>query len=273
IALQLGEAGAKVYVTGRDPKNKKVDPSLPSLEQTVNEITQRGGQGVLVYVDHADDSQVKALFEKVASENNGQLDILINNAYAAAEAPPELKGKKFWEAEPSLWDLVNNVGLRSHYVASVYAARLFVKNNRGGLIVNVSSFGGGQYLFNVAYGVGKAAVDRLAADMAHELKPHKVTVVSLWPGSVKTEIMVRNANEGKINVGIPLEELKKIIQNSESVEYSGKAVVALATDPNALNKTGKILRTDELGREYGFKDIDGREITIDANRWANRQKS
>jgi NAD(P)-dependent dehydrogenase (short-subunit alcohol dehydrogenase family) len=83
--------------------------------------------------------------------------------------------------------VINNVGLRGHYTASVYAARQFVKNQKGGLIVNVSSYGGGQYFLGVAYGVGKAGVDRLAVDMAHELKPHKVAAVSLWPGFVKTE--------------------------------------------------------------------------------------
>uniref|UniRef100_A0A914DE93 Dehydrogenase/reductase SDR family member 1 n=1 Tax=Acrobeloides nanus TaxID=290746 RepID=A0A914DE93_9BILA len=267
IALQLGEAGAKVYITGRDPKNKKPNPDFPTLEQTAQEITARGGEGVLVYVDHADDAQIKALFEKIANENNRQLDILVNNAFAAADTDQIASGKKFWEAEPDVWDLVNNVGLRSHYVASVYAARLFVKNNRGGLIVNISSFGGKKYLFNVAYGVGKAAVDRLAADMAHELKPYSVAVVSLWPGSVKTEVMVKKVEEGKINIGVPQEQLKKNIQNAESVEYSGKAIVALATDPKVLDKTGKILITADLGKEYGFKDIDGREITIDPNRY------
>uniref|UniRef100_A0A914C3R1 Uncharacterized protein n=1 Tax=Acrobeloides nanus TaxID=290746 RepID=A0A914C3R1_9BILA len=186
IALQLGEAGAQVYITGRDPKNKKSDPTLPSLEKT----------------------------------------------------------------------------------AQVYAARLFVKNNHGGLIVNVSSFGGGGYYLNVAYGVGKAAVDRLTADTAHELKPHKVTVVSLWPGIVKTELIQKSVDAGVIFGGKIKDEFTKIYEASETTEYSGKAVVALAKDPNVLEKTGKILITADLGKEYGFKDIDGREIIIDPKEWA-----
>uniref|UniRef100_A0A914EIW2 Uncharacterized protein n=1 Tax=Acrobeloides nanus TaxID=290746 RepID=A0A914EIW2_9BILA len=266
IALQLGEAGAKVYITGRDPKNKKVDPSLPTLENTAQEIKQRGGEGIFVYVDHADDAQVKALFEKVEKENNGQLDILVNNAFAAAEAPSEEKFKNFWETEPYVWDSYNNVGLRSHYVASVYAARRFVKNNRGGLIINVSSFGGAQYFLHVAYGVGKAAVDRLAADTAHELKPYKVAVVSLWPGLVKTEFTrreVENENSSIENKG----KFRKLFEQAETTEYAGKAVVALATDPKVLDKTGKILITADLGKEYGFKDIDGRDIIINPKKW------
>uniref|UniRef100_A0A914CSZ6 Uncharacterized protein n=1 Tax=Acrobeloides nanus TaxID=290746 RepID=A0A914CSZ6_9BILA len=196
IALQLGEAGAKVYITGRDPKGKKVDPTFPTLEKTALEITDRGGQGIAVFVDHSNDSEVKALFEKISSENNGQLDILVNNAFGAADAG-EMGTTKFWEIEPQIWDSLNNVGLRSHYVASVYAARIFVKNNRGGLIVNISSFGGKQYFLTTAYGVGKAGVDRLTADTALELKPYNVTVVSLWPAQVKTEAMITATNEIK----------------------------------------------------------------------------
>uniref|UniRef100_A0A914DXN7 Uncharacterized protein n=1 Tax=Acrobeloides nanus TaxID=290746 RepID=A0A914DXN7_9BILA len=260
IALQLGEAGAKVYVTGRDPKNRHVDPELPTLEKTAKEITERGGQGVLVYVDQSDDSQVNALFEKVASENNGRLDILVNNAFSAVYVIAENSAKKFWETEPSLWDELNNVGLRGYYVTSLYAARLFVKNNSGGLIVNVSSRGGSSYLFNVPYGVGKAAVDRLAADTAHELKPYKVTVVSLVPGAVRTELVIKLVDEEKFHTELPPEELKKHFHNGETIEFPGKAVVALATDPKVLEKTGKILKTADLGKEYGFKDIDGREI-------------
>uniref|UniRef100_A0A914D0H8 Dehydrogenase/reductase SDR family member 1 n=1 Tax=Acrobeloides nanus TaxID=290746 RepID=A0A914D0H8_9BILA len=256
IALQLGEAGATVYVTGRDPTNRKVDPKLPTLEKTAKEITQRGGEGIPVYVDHTDDAQVKALFEKVASENNGQLDILVNNAFSALYTSSENLTTPFWEVEPELWDTYNNVGLRGYYVSSLYAARLFVKNARGGLIVNISSKGAEQYIFNVPYGVGKAAVDRLTADTAHELKPHKVTVVSLWPGGVQNEVILNLVDQAP-------EERQKIfkglLNQAETTEYAGKAVVALATDSKALDKTGKALRTTRLGKEYGFKDIDGRD--------------
>uniref|UniRef100_A0A914CFE0 Uncharacterized protein n=1 Tax=Acrobeloides nanus TaxID=290746 RepID=A0A914CFE0_9BILA len=261
IALQLGEAGAKVYITGRDPKNKKVDPSLPTLENTAQEITKRGGQGIPVYVDHANDTQVKQLFEQIANENKDQLDILVNNAFAAGNSPEPFEEKTFWENEPGLWDTLINVGLRSNYVASVYAARLFVKNNRGGLIVNVSSFGAKTYFFNVPYGVGKAGVDRLTADTAHELKPYKVTVVSLWPAQVKTELIQNKIDKEELPPQL-LEAFKQGLPTAESTEYSGKAVVALATDPNVLNKTGKVFTTAGLGKEYDFKDIDGREIEV-----------
>lgn len=108
-----------------------------------------------------------------------------------------MKIRGFWKADPSLWDTINNVGLRNHYFCSVYAARLMV-DQKSGLIVNISSIGGGTYLFGVAYGVGKAGCDRMALDMARELTPHGITVVSLWPGAVKTELMSRFARSGKL---------------------------------------------------------------------------
>uniref|UniRef100_A0A914EER3 Uncharacterized protein n=1 Tax=Acrobeloides nanus TaxID=290746 RepID=A0A914EER3_9BILA len=259
IALQLGEAGAKVYITGRDPKNKNVDLGLLTLEQTAAEITQRGGKGVAVYVDHKDDSQVEKLFEQIARENNGQLDILVNNAFGALDSASFATFKPFWEQETSVYDSVNNVGLRSYYVASAYAARIFVKNGRGGLIVNISSVGAKTYLFNVAYGVGKAGVDKLTADSAIELKPHKATVVSLWPGQVKTEVFEKVVQDDKHQTDFS-KLLRNGLNSAESAEYSGKAIVALASDPNIFDKTGKVLLTYQLGQEYDFKDIDGREI-------------
>uniref|UniRef100_A0A914DWQ3 Uncharacterized protein n=1 Tax=Acrobeloides nanus TaxID=290746 RepID=A0A914DWQ3_9BILA len=217
IALQLGAAGAKVYITGRNAKNKnlttaqfdQVDPTIPTLEKTVQDITKRGGHGIAVYVDHSNNDQVKALFEKVDQENNGKLDILVNNAFSGLDNDDLLKFKKFWELEPQIWDTLNNVGLRSHYIASVYAARLFVKNGHSGLIVNISSVGAKKFYFTAAFGVGKAAVDRLTADTAIELKPHKVTVVSLWPAQVKTEIMQKAIEEEKLPAEIGILNMPK----------------------------------------------------------------
>jgi len=252
IALQLGEAGATVYVTGRQPKNSdsKNEPNLPTLEKTANEITQRGGRGIAVYCDHSDSDNIKRLFDRIQQEQNGQLDILVNNAYSAVNLITDTMGKKFWELEPSVWDDVNNVGLRNHYICSVHAARLMVPRKKG-LIVVISSFGALHYRFTVAYGVGKAACVRLAADMAVELKSHDITAVSLWPGAARTELMASKIDtvfQGK----------KETFEEFETTEYVGRAIVHLAADKNRLNKTGKALVAADLGDEYGFTDIDGR---------------
>ncbi|ETN75952.1 oxidoreductase, short chain dehydrogenase/reductase family protein [Necator americanus] len=255
VALQLGEAGATVYITGRKPAQSgaATDNYLPTLEKTAKEITERGGKGIPAYVDHSNMDEVKEFFSKLEQDHNGQLDILVNNAYAAVKTIMETAGKPFYECPPDIWDEVNNVGLRNHYYCSVYASRIMVKNGSG-LIVNISSAGGLRYLFNIPYGVGKEALDRMSADMAVELKPKNVCVVSLWPGAVRTE-MVTNmmSSPAKTN------ELANVFKDGETIEYPGKAIVAIASDDRRMEKTGRTLITADIGNEYGFLDTDGRK--------------
>jgi dehydrogenase/reductase SDR family member 1 len=156
---------------------------MGSLEDTSSEITKRGGHCIPCVVDHESDSQISDLFKRIDQEQNGRLDILINNAYKAVNSIFESSSSKFWELKPEFWDDVNNVGLRSHYVCTVHASRLMVARKQG-LIINISSWGGMRYIFNVPYGIGKCAVDRMAADCAVELKEFNVTMVSLYPGAV-----------------------------------------------------------------------------------------
>ncbi|KHN84377.1 Dehydrogenase/reductase SDR family member 1 [Toxocara canis] len=262
IALQLGEAGATVYITGREPKHA-LDAErgdLPTLEATANEITKRGGKGIAIYVDHSDMGQVEKLFARLKTETDGQLDILVNNAYSAVQALCDVNGKTFWEMDASIWDEVNNVGLRNHYYCCVYAARMMVPRKRG-LIVNISSVGGLTYLFNVAYGVGKCAVDRMAADMANELRTENVAIVSLWPGAVRTELFKKVVDSGKYdNSSDPqVRKMRKFLEEGESTEFAGKAVVTLAKDTNIMKKSGRVLIAADLGLDYKFTDIDGRQ--------------
>ena len=188
IALQLGEAGATVYITGR---------KAAALQRTCDEVKARGArEAIPVVMDHAKDDEVEALFERIEKEQGGRLDLCVNNAYAGVGAIAESVGKKFHETPAAgIWDSVNGVGLRNHYLCTIYASRMMVRR-KSGLIVNVSSPGGLRYLFNVAYGVGKAACDRMAADCAVELKSDNVAMVSLWPGSVATEHVQENILQG-----------------------------------------------------------------------------
>ncbi|VDD94315.1 unnamed protein product [Enterobius vermicularis] len=165
-------------------------------------------------------------------------------------------GKPFWEEDPKLWDDVNVVGLKNNYFCSVYAARMMVPQ-KNGLIINISSLGAVRYMFNVCYGVGKCAVDRMSADMAIELRDHNVTVISLWPGIVKTELFGSFIGSGKFDSIKDAELLKSLPQ--ETPEFSGKAVIALATDPQRAKKTGKAILAADVGVDYKFKDIDGSE--------------
>ncbi|XP_045864657.1 dehydrogenase/reductase SDR family member 1 isoform X2 [Meles meles] len=167
--------------------------------------------------------------------------------------------KAFWEAPASIWDDINNVGLRGHYLCSVYGARLMVPAGRG-LIVVISSLGGLQYLFNVPYGVGKAACDRLAADCAQDLRRHGVSYVSLWPGLVQTELLKEVMVKNDDTNDPLLKELRSNFSSGETTEMSGKCVVALATDPNILSLSGKVLPSCDLARRYNLQDVDGRPV-------------
>ncbi|XP_041092832.1 dehydrogenase/reductase SDR family member 1-like isoform X3 [Polyodon spathula] len=148
IALQLGQAGATVYITGRN---------RATLGETAGEVEARGGTCVPVTCDSSKDDDIRNLFERIGREQRGRLDILVNNAYGGVQTYFDNLGKTFWEMPPSVWDDMNNVGLRGHYICSVYAARMMVPAGRG-LIVIISSTGRLQYDFNVPYGVGKAAI-------------------------------------------------------------------------------------------------------------------
>jgi dehydrogenase/reductase SDR family member 1 len=255
IALELGAAGATVYVTGRTTSPGGALPG--TVGETAGEIDALGGAGVPVVCDHHDDGQVRAAFERVASEH-GKLNILVNNVYSSIDLVPWLN-QPFWRIPLEAWDQVIGIGARSHYVATALGVPLMLGRTPG-LVVNVSSSGSVQYAHNVVYGVGKAAVDKMTADMAHELSPHGVAVVSLWPGLVRTELTMMGAQQtpdGREVLRLPGEGQFDLAQ-AESPRFCGRAVVALASDPDVMGRTGKPWPTAKLARSYGFTDVDGR---------------
>ncbi|KAF8364237.1 hypothetical protein PRIPAC_91160, partial [Pristionchus pacificus] len=264
IALQLGQAGATVFITGRAPAKSFAASHadfahLPSLEQTKKDIEARGGKAVALYCDHSDAKEIEQLFKKIDGQTQGRLDILVNNAFSAVSELNNTGGKPFYELDPSIWDAVNNVGLRNHYYCAVYACKMMTER-KSGLVVNVSSLGGLTYAINVAYGCGKAALDRMAADMAEELKGTGVSVVSLWPAAVKTEASKIFITSGKTAEAFkgPADVITETLVTGESTEFAGKCVVALASDKKIARKTGKVLMTGDVARGYGFKDVDDR---------------
>jgi dehydrogenase/reductase SDR family protein 1 len=255
IALELGAAGATVYVTGRTTGSG--GPLPGTIGETAAAVDELGGRGVAVRCDHHDDGQVKALFERVREEH-GRLNILVNNVYSSPDLAPSLN-RPFWELAPEVWDQIIGIGARSHYVAAVLGVPLLFDQSPR-LVVNVSSSGAAQYAHNVAYGVGKAAVDKMTADMAHELRPHGVGVLSVWPALVRTEFTSLGAvktDDGRLDLSVgggPGLDLGL----AESPRFSGRAVVALATDADVMARTGRAWTTAELARAYGFTDVDGR---------------
>src|SRR5687767_14208016 len=249
IALGLGEAGATVYVTGRTAEEgTDVEKLGGTVFSTSEEVTAIGGKGIAVHCDHRDDSQVQALFQRV-QEENGRLDILVNNAWGGYERM-EHDGeftwlKPFWEQPLWRWDAMFHGGVRAAYVASSFAARVMVEQQRG-LIVNISFWAAQKYIANVAYGAAKAAMDKMTADMAHEAEKFNIAVVSLYPGLVRTESVLRAAEYFDMS-------------NSESPQFTGRVIGALANDPNLMRRTGKVLIVAQEALEYGIQDIDGKQ--------------
>ncbi|WP_420638976.1 SDR family NAD(P)-dependent oxidoreductase [Candidatus Poriferisocius sp.] len=246
-ALELGAAGATVYVTGRTTDAGQ-HPLPGTVGATAAEITEAGGTAVAVACDHRDDDAVRAVFDRIAAEC-GRLDVVVNNAFAI---PDELtSGLPFWEVPLSNWDDMMDVGTRSAYVASVLAAPVMIGQGDG-LIANISSSGAAEYAWHVAYGVGKCALDRMTADCARELADTGVSMVSVWPGFVRTEridVAVASGMElpPSLDVGA-----------AESPRFTGRAVTALAVDPDRAQYTGQAVAARTLADAYGFTDTDGR---------------
>jgi dehydrogenase/reductase SDR family protein 1 len=231
VAAELARHGARVFVTGR----------------TESDLAVIGDGTVGIRCDHSVDADVVAAFEQVAREA-GAIDILVNNVWGGYERMIDNGEftwmKPFWEQPLWRWDAMFSAGVRAHYQASQLAAPGMVARRRG-LIVNISHWAAQKHLGNVAYGVSKAATDKMTAHMASELQPHGITVVSLYPGMVRTE---------KVMAASAFLDLS----NSESPEFIGRAIAALAADPHVLRYTGQVLVAAAVALEYGFTDIDGK---------------
>jgi dehydrogenase/reductase SDR family protein 1 len=238
VSEALVDAGAAVYVTGRTVAGTEFSaPCIP------------------IPCDHTDDGQVEAAFDRIHSEC-GRIDLLVNNVWGGYERMIEggefTWSRPFWQQPLFRWDSMFSAGVRAHFVASRLAAQRMVEQ-QSGLIVNISFWPAQKHIANVPYGVAKAATDKMTRDMAHELKEYGVAVVSLYPGLVRTEKVMEAAAYLDLS-------------NSESPQFIGRAVAALAADPNILGLSGSIAVAAECAERYGFDDVDGRRpraLTID----------
>jgi len=250
IALALGAAGMTVYVTGRsttESQGRLKGEVLPgTVYETAKQIDALGGRGIAVPCDHRNDVAVRELFEQVKTQC-GALDILVNNAAAIHDALIDPGG--FWEKPLELVNILD-VGLRSAYVASYYAAPLMVKAGRG-LIAFTSSFGSSCYMHGPAYGAQKVGVDKFAADMAVDLAPYGVAAVSLWLGPQITE-------RSRVALRLRPDQYEQFMEQGETPEFNGRVIYALANDPKLMSLTGQTLITAELAPTYGIAESGGR---------------
>lgn len=255
-ALGLGEAGATVYITGRTSRIAKPDTPT-SVEHVADEVTALGGKGIGIVCDHTDDAQVEAAFKQVL-DTHGHIDILVNNVWGGYATMNENNEwtwmKPFWEQSTHRWHAMMDAGVRANFIASKLAAPSMVAQ-KSGLIVSISFWAAQKFMGNVIYGVAKAATDKLMIDMAHELRPHNVASVGLYPGLVRTEEVLKAAEQGIFDLA-----------NSESPQFQGRVIAALYNDPKLMEKSGRILITATEALEYGITDVDGKQprpITID----------
>lgn len=237
VALVLGEAGATVYVSGRT-----------TVHEAAAEVTARGGRGIPVRTDHADDAQVEALFEQIARES-GRLDLVVGNAWGGyADHDWPTFGAPLWEQPLSRWHTMFESGLRCQLATARFAAARMVEQGSGLILFTGGWDDLGEYLGNLYYDVSKAAVSRLATGLAHELREHGVAVLGIVPGFTRTEAVLEAFEAAGMDPS----------EDAHSPEYVGRAVVAVAADPEVQSLSGASLQTATLGERYGFTDLDGR---------------
>lgn len=266
IALELGAAGATVYVTGRSTREQPATSygqilslsgmaAVPgNIDDTADEVTRLGGVGIPVRCDHTRDDEVAALFARV-QRDKGRLDLLVNNAWGGHETFNGVFDAPFWEHDMAQWESMFDRGVRNHLLASRFAAPILVRQRRG-LIATTTFWDRGRYLRgNLFYDLAKTAMNRLAFGMAEELRPHGVASVAVSPGWMRTEFILAGHKTDEAHW-----TERPALARTESPRYLGRAIAALAADPRVIEKSGAVLRVADLAQEYGFTDVDGRVV-------------
>lgn len=256
IAVSLGEAGATVYATGRSTRGHAATAGRPeTIEETAEMVTDRGGVGIHVRVDHTVGEEVRALFQRVAEEQDGRLDILVNDIWGGDELATW--GKPFWEHSLRDGLLMQERAVRTHLITSHHAAPLMVARRRG-LIVEVTDGTDYSYRGSLYYSLAKISVIHLAEAMAADLRPCGVTALAVTPGFLRSEAMLDHFGVTEANWRDGAKKDPHFIA-SETPYYLGRAVAALAADPRAAARAGKTLASWDLALEYGITDVDGRQ--------------
>ena len=268
IALELGAAGATVYCTGRSIRGKTTGRP-ETIDETARLVTDAGGKGIAIQVDHTKPSQVEELFKRIASEQNGQLDILVNDIWGGDELTEW--GVPFWEHSLEKGLTMIERAINTHIITSHFAAPLLVKRRKG-IIFEITDGKTHDYRGTFFYDLVKTTVMRLAFAMAHDLEPFNVAAIAVTPGFLRSEAMLDNFGVAEKNWREGAKK-DKFFAYSETPHYIGRAIVALASDPDIMHKTGQTLATWDLAQVYGFTDIDGTQPHWQRNYEIEIQKS
>ncbi|MCH2082848.1 MAG: SDR family NAD(P)-dependent oxidoreductase [Saprospiraceae bacterium] len=249
IAIALTKSGATVYITGRTEQNEHKTTKLSgSIYQTRDEITSLGGKCIAIRCDHTIDEEVVDVFDQIFKRHN-KLDILVNSVWGGYEyfndGTKFWLEKGFWESPISRWDKMFSSGVRAAYFASAQAAKIMVKQ-QSGIIFNLSFWAAERSDKGVAYCTSKAATNKMTEAMAYELHPFNIPVICLYPGIVRTEAVMQNKEHFDLS-------------NSESPEFIGRVIAKMASDPKAIEKTGKILIAAKEAMKYGISDVNGKQ--------------
>jgi NAD(P)-dependent dehydrogenase (short-subunit alcohol dehydrogenase family) len=257
IAIELGAAGATVYVTGRTMRGQRSEYGRPeTIEETAEMVTASGGEGIAVQVDHIEADEVKRLSDRIRSDH-GQLDILVNDIWGG-EYLKEWN-KPVWEHDLQNGLRMLHLAVDTHLITAHYALPLLIERP-GGLLVEVTDgtadYNAGHYRINPFYDLAKVAVNRMAWAHARDLHPHGATAISITPGWLRSEIMLEEFGVTEQNW---LDATSKIphFGISETPRFVGRAVAALASDPDRARWNGQSLSSGQLAKIYGFTDLDG----------------
>lgn len=251
IAIELGKVGATVYVTARSINGQTTNGFPGTLEETVQAIEKAGGKAHAIRCDHTQEHEVEELIARIAKEQ-GKLDILVNNVWGGNEMPIEYK--PFWELSLKHWDTMFQSGVCAQLITNHYAVPL-MRAQKSGLIVHTTFWDEDKYTGHFYYDMAKHALCRMAFGLSRELMNDGIAVIAVSPGWMRTELVLAHFQTDEEHWQ-EVEELKI----TESPHYVGRAICALAADPDVFAKSGKALQAGELAKEYGFTDIDGRQI-------------
>lgn len=246
IAHELGIHGATVYITGRSRDSGETTDNLPgTIDETAELVTTSGGNGIAVQCDHTNDTEVENLAEEI-KQTHGKLDLLVNNVWGGYEQyDPTLFELPVWEQPVWRWDKMIQTGVRAHYITTRAVLPLMLDGSNP-LIINISFGDENKFLGDLQYDMAKYAVTRLGFALAEKLKKRGVTALTVYPGFTATERVRQSLSEQELD-------------QTHTPRFVGRAIVALASDANISKKSGKALKVGNLGNEYGFTDVDGKQ--------------